>query len=161
MYQFTFWMDEVDEYEDIFVEESSAVTQGAVKHTKYRGNVQQQGTPQNAVNFNNLEEGVFDAHAAISILLMLARQNSWEIEKGSVVLTNTNTYPFNNSKVTVALSNSKENGDYVVLTDVAAFSGNVGEIVISDKLTNGFKIEHTGSASSVTVNYIVIGGILK
>ena len=82
MYQFTFWMDEVDEYEDIFVEESSAVTQGAVKHTKYRGNVQQQGTPQNAVNFNNLEEGVFDAHSAISILLMLARQNSWEIEKG-------------------------------------------------------------------------------
>lgn len=40
-------------------------------------------------------------------------------------------------------------------------NGNVGEIVVTDKLTNGFKLAFTGSASSVTVKYTVIGGYLK
>lgn len=159
MYQFTFWMDEVDEYEDIFVEESSSVTQGAVKHTKYRGTVQQQGTPQNAVNFNNLEMGVFDAHVALELLLNFARQNAWEIEHGSVALTNSYDYPFNNSKKTVALAHIS--GDYIVIPEVASFDGNVGEVLISDRLENGFKVEYTGSAKSATINYTVIGGILK
>jgi len=39
--------------------------------------------------------------------------------------------------------------------------GNPGEIVVSDKLVNGFKIAHTGSAPSVTIKYTVIGGVLK
>ena len=155
------WQDEVDEYEDVFIEESSSVVSGGVKHTKYRGTVQQQGTSQNAANFGKMDFGIFDAHTAVQILLMLARQNSWEVEVGSVSLTNSYAYPFNNSKKSVALANTKEDSNYVVLTEVTSFTGNVGEIVISDKLTNGFKIEHTGSATAVTVTYIVIGGILK
>ena len=160
-YEPIIWQDEADEYEDIFVEESSSVAPGAVKHTKYRGNVQQQGTPQNAANFNKMDFGILDAQTAVQLLLMLARQNSWEVEVGSVSLTNTYTYPFNNSKKSVALVNTKEDSNYVVLTEVTSFTGNVGEIVVSDKLTNGFKVEHTGSASAVTVKYMVIGGILK
>lgn len=160
-YEPIIWQDEADEYEDIFVEESSAVAPGAVKHTKYRGNVQQNGTPQNAANFNKMDLGILDAQTAVQLLLMLARQNSWEVEVGSVSLTNTYSYPFNNSKKSVALVNTKEDSNYVVLTEVTSFTGNVGEIVVSDKLTNGFKIEHTGSAKAVTVKYIVIGGILK
>lgn len=155
------WQDEADQYEDIFIEEPSSVAPGAVKHTKYRGNVAQEGTSQNAANFGKMDFGIFDAHTAVQILLMLARQNSWEVEVGSVSLTNTYTYPFNNSKKSVALAHTKEDSNYVVLTEVTSFSGNVGEIVVSDKLTNGFKVEHTGSASAVTVKYIVIGGILK
>jgi len=159
MYQFTFWMDEVDQYEDIFIEQSSSVAQGAVKHTKYRGTVQQQGTPQNAANFNKLEQGVFDAHAAIALLLNLARQNAWEIEHGEVTLTNSYAYPFNNSKQTVALSHISE--DYIVIPEVDTFDGNVGDVVVTDKLVNGFKIEFTGSAASAKIKYTVIGGILK
>ena len=159
MYNRTIWVDETDEFENRYTE--TVNSDGTITHTKVTGEVYVEGTPQSAVNFNNIEDAVVDAHVASSLLLMLARQNSWEIEKGSVELTNTSAYPFNNSKTTVALSNGKENGDYVVLTEVSAFSGNVGEIVVSDKLRNGFKVEYTGSASSVTVDYIVIGGILK
>ncbi len=159
MYEYTFWLDEVDEYEDIFVEESSAVTPGAVKHTKYRGTVQQAGTPMNAANFNHLENGVFDAHAALALLINFARQNAWEIEHGEVTLTNSYAYPFNNSKQTVAMAHISE--DYIVIPEVVEFNGNVGDIVVTDKLVNGFKIEFTGSASSAKIKYTVIGGILK
>ena len=159
MYQFTFWMDESDQYEDIFIEQTSSVAPGAVKHTKYRGTVQQQGTPQNAANFNKLEQGVFDAHAALALLVNFARQNAWEIEHGEVTLTNRYAYPFNNSKQTVALAHISE--DYIVIPEVAEFNGNVGDVVVTDKLINGFKLEFTGSASSAKIKYTVIGGILK
>lgn len=80
------------------------------------------------------------------------------VETGTTTLTNTQVYPYNNSKKTVALQTAQGNGDYIVDVEVTAFTGNVGEIVISSRMTNGFAIEHTGSASSVTVKYFVIGG---
>ena len=43
---------------------------------------------------------------------------------------------------------------------IAIGSGAVGEIVITDKQLNGFKIEHTGSAAKVSVKYIVEGGMV-
>ena len=159
MYQRTIWVDEVDEFEGVFKE--TDLGGGNVKHEAVPGQVYVQGTPQDAAHWNKMEQAILDAQSAVALVLMLARQNSWEVEIGTVTLTNTQAYPFNNSKKTVALTNTKENGNYVILTEVTSFTGNVGEIVTSDKLTNGFKISHTGSASSVTVKYIVIGGILK
>lgn len=80
------------------------------------------------------------------------------MEKGTVTLTNSKAFPFNNSIKSVNLVNERASTDYIVTTRVTAFTGNVGEIEISDKLVNGFKIAHTGSASSVTVGYMVTGG---
>lgn len=80
------------------------------------------------------------------------------VEIGQVTLTNSLTFPFNNSKKTVAIGNPRDNGYYHVVTDVVSAVGCVGEVVVSDRLTNGFKLEYTGSASSVTIKYIVIGG---
>ena len=159
MYSKTQWVDEVTEYEGIFTE--TDLGGGMIRHDPVTGQIYVQGTPQDAAHWNNMENGIFDAHTAVGLLLMLARQNSWEVEIGTKTLTNSAAYPFNNSEVTVALAHTKENGDYIILTDVTAFTGNVGEIVTSNKLNNGFKIKYTGSASSVTVKYIVIGGILK
>lgn len=82
------------------------------------------------------------------------------VETGTTTLTNTQEFPFNNSKKTVALQTAQANSDYLVVCEVDSASGNVGEIVISDKMTNGFAIEHTGSASSVVVDYFVIGGFV-
>ena len=49
--------------------------------------------------------------------------------------------------------------DYTVTAEVVEYSGGFpGEIVISAKLLNGFKIAHTGSAKSVTVKLYVKGG---
>lgn len=80
------------------------------------------------------------------------------MEKGTVTLTNSKEFPFNNSVRSVSLTKERASTDYIVTTEVKAFTGNVGEIEISDKLVNGFKISHAGSASSVTVEYMVTGG---
>lgn len=139
------------------------------------GTVMQQGTAQDQIHFNNLEVGVADSHIAVNLLLNAIRQMQWEtneikvdidnrqwtVERGTVTLTNSLKFPFNNSQQSVALANTKSNTDYIILTEVVSASGNVGEIEIADKLVNGFKIAYTGSAANVTINYIVIGGYLK
>ncbi len=128
------------------------------------GTVVQQGTSQNAEHFNHMEDGILDSHAALALLFNYARQNAWEIEHGSVTLTNSDKYPFNNSKRTVALATVRESSDYLVMYEVVGYeekAGCVGNIEITEKLINGFKMAFTGSTSAVTVNYVVIGGYMK
>lgn len=82
------------------------------------------------------------------------------VETGTVTLTNSQEYPFNDSKRTVALEVAQANAYYLVDTEIVSATGNPGEIIVSDRMTNGFAIGFTGSASSVTVKYIVIGGFV-
>ena len=83
-----------------------------------------------------------------------------DVITGTVTLTNDQPYPFNNSIQTVSIADTRDNMDYVIDWVVTASSGgNVGDILISDKLLNGFKIEFTGSATSVTIKYLVVGGM--
>lgn len=81
-------------------------------------------------------------------------------ETGTVTLTNSKTYPFNDSKVTVAITNTRQNLFYDVETEVIAYSGGLpGDIIVSDKQLNGFKLEFDGSAKSVTVAYKIKEGM--
>jgi len=81
-------------------------------------------------------------------------------ETGTVTLTNTKDYPFNDSKTTIAITNTRQNLFYDVEATVTAYSGGLpGDIVISDKQLNGFKIEFDGSAKSVTVAYKIKEGM--
>lgn len=82
------------------------------------------------------------------------------VETGTVTLTNSQEYPFNDSKRTVALEVAQANAYYLVDTEIVSATGNPGEIIVSDRMTNGFAMGFTGSASSVTVKYIVIGGFV-
>ena len=61
-YNRTFWMDHVTEFSDRFRETDNG--DGTISHEPVEGEVVQQGTPQNARNFNTLEEGTFSAKAA-------------------------------------------------------------------------------------------------
>jgi hypothetical protein len=81
-------------------------------------------------------------------------------EEGQTTLTNTQKYPFNNSVKSVALVKEQVNTKYTVTPEIVSAVGNPGEIVVSEKQVNGFKLAFTGSASSVVVKYIVIGGII-
>lgn len=158
MYPWTHWLDHVRDPDNIFhVEDLGG---GRVKITPV-GTVMQEGTPQDQNHWNNMEAGITDAHAALAFIFNYARQNAWEIERGTVTLTNTQDFPFNDSQKTVALKVNRETTDYVVLVDATAVSGNVGEVEVTNKLTNGFKLAYTGSASKATFNYVVIGGYLK
>lgn len=129
------------------------------------GAVIQQGTPVSAGNLLNLENGSFENRESVTALFQEVLQAQRDIkdnkaEVGTVTLTNTQEYPFNNSKNTVALveGRNKVNG-YEVSVDIVTADGPVGDIIVSDKLTNGFKIEYTGSAKNVTVKYFLRGGI--
>ena len=125
------------------------------------GTVIQQGTNMSAENFNHMEEGILEAQLAIAMVLNYARQNAWAVERRQVTLTNTLVFPFNDSQETIALDEVHDSTDYIVIPEVVSAIGNVGEIVVTNKLTNGFKLAYTGSASKAVINYIVIGGYMK
>lgn len=165
MYNRIIWVDETDEFENRYRE--TANPDGTITHTKETGEVYVEGTPQNAANFNNMEDGIEDAHIGADLIINGLRQLGWrteDLEKatvqetGTVNLTNTQEFPFNNSKVTVPLTNVRDNLNYIVVVVSKTGSGNIGEIEISERQVNGFKIEFTGSAPSATVVYAVIGG---
>jgi len=162
MYNKTNWIDHVTQYEDRFTETNNS--DGTVTHIPVEGVVMQQGTPQNAQNFNNMEYGIFGSNEMGNEAMRSLLHAKQTIKKliGAVVvttLTNTNSYPFNNSKKTIALSELRDTLNYTVDVEAAAVGGGaVGEIVITDKQLNGFKIEHTGSAKSVTIKCVVKGG---
>lgn len=170
MYDWTIWLDHVLNPANRYTVVQNGDGTWTITPT---GTVMQQGTPQDQIRFNNVEKGIVDAHAALALLMNFIRQRDWlhtdteanlsaELigEVGTITLNNSETYPFNNSMVTVSLAKPRTTQNYIVIVDVPAAVGNVGEIVITDKFINGFKIGFTGSASSVTVKYKVIGGYL-
>lgn len=117
----------------------------------------------NAYTDQELEEHKTDNIAYLNALAQEISQNKRHIENtmmeiGQVNLVNTLEYPFNNSKVTVNLKKPRNTLDYTVTVE---YSGvNIGDVIISDKQTNGFKIEYTGSAASASIKYYVKGGMI-
>lgn len=168
MYLPTKWLDHVTEFPNRRkITDNGDGTQEVVKA---QGEVIQQGTPQSATNFNNLETGVFDANIAMSLFMNFARQLGWRTdaletatvqEVGTVSLTNSQQFPFNSSKKSVALANRRDNLNYIVVIVAVTGTGNIGEVEVTDRLVNGFKLNYTGSAPSAAVTYAVIGGYDK
>lgn len=171
MYTMTDWKDHVTQYPNrrIMTDNSD----GTVTLNKAQGTILQQGTPQSAKNFNNMESGVFDAYVSSAILLQYFLQferESKENDKNhaaeflnevqTVTLTNTQRWPFNNSQKTIDLQKPRKTMNYDVVCEVDTAQGNVGDIAISDKQLNGFKIAFDGSAASITVTLRIKGGML-
>lgn len=173
MYKQTEWKDHVTQYPN-----RRKITDngdGTQTVEKAQGEIIQQGTAQSATNFNNGENGIQDATIAAQILgfgnLHQQRQNEAhqaetdaEIlgETKTVTLTNTAAYPFNSTvdtPVTVALATTRKNLYYTVEATVAAHSGEVGDIHITDKALNGFKVSFDGSGKSVTLTLRIKGGM--
>lgn len=156
MYNRTFWVDHV-------VDQTGAVIQ--------------QGTLQDQAHFNNAEVGITDANVAAAVLvegyLQLRRvqeandaQEFAEIlgETHTVTLTNNKAYPFNSavsSPTTVALTKNRKNLFYSVEAKATKVSGGLlGDIHITDKALNGFKVSFDGSAKSVTLELKIKGGMV-
>jgi hypothetical protein len=143
MYQREYWQDRV---------------------TDKNGNVIQKGTSLNQVHFNNMETGIDDVSAATQILMFKDIQNDYE-QKGevhtlSLGMNSGLSWPFNNKETTVALSILRENTNYSVDIDVLEYSGGrLGNIRVSDRALNGFKLIHDGSATTVRVRVKISGGM--
>ena len=109
-----------------------------------------------------------DGDLASKLIINVLRQHMWQnedaaliCEEGTKTLTNTKRFPFNDSKASVSLAKTQKNTKYVIIAEPSTVAGNIGDINVSDRLTNGFKLAFTGSAKSVTVKYYVIGGFIK
>lgn len=156
------FLDHVVEYPGRFQE--TDLGDNMIQHDPAPGEIVQEGTPLNAANMNLLDTAALQAIMMGSLNTSLLRQLSDKVEAQAgeqieVTLTNTQQYPFNNSNVAVQLGTNRNKKNYTVLVEVLdSEGGGVGEIIISNKLLNGFQIAYTGAASSVTVNCIVQGG---
>ena len=141
MYRNTHWIDEVKDQE---TEE-----------------VIQEGTPQSAGNFNNMEGGISDAHLAAALLIIQSGLTADQVatEEKTVTLSNSQSYPFNNSTQTIALSTVRNFTDYTVEAEITDHDGNVGDVKIFDRMLNGFKVAYDGSAKSATIKLRIKGGM--
>ncbi len=141
MYRNTHWIDEVKDQE---TEE-----------------VIQEGTPQSAGHFNNMEGGISDAHLAAALLIIQGGLTAAqvEVEEKTVTLSNSQSYPFNNSTQTIALSRVRNFTDYTVEAEITDHDGNVGDVRIFDRMLNGFKVAYDGSAKSATIKLRIKGGM--
>lgn len=171
VYSKTMWLDHVTDKPGLYVITDNKNGTWTITPA---GKVMQQGTPQDQAHFNNVENGVWDLYAAFGMLLNTVRQqgwkldeevatidNTWQIVSGTVALTNARTYPCNNSKKSVSLGKNMGSTNYLVMTEVVSSNGCVGDVEVSEKLVNGFKLAYTGSAKSASIKYIAIGGTLK
>ena len=162
MYQKNLWQDHVVEYPNRFKETN--LGNGMVEEVPAPGEIIQQGTPQSARNFNNMEEGIFNANELTDYLMIQTLQNVRRIEtvrgeSSTVKMTNNQAYPFNSSGSTIALATPRDTTDYFVMVEVLdEAGGSAGNVTVYNKLTNGFKIKFDGSAKEVTVRYNVTGG---
>ena len=128
MYNATYWLDRVVD------EETEEVIQ--------------EGTDQSAGHFNNMEEGISDAHLATAILLISASLSADQVatEEQTITLENSESFPFNNSVETVE-------------AEVLEHDGNVGDVKIFSRLLNGFKVAYDGSAKTATIKLRIKGGM--
>lgn len=145
MYDKTNWLDEVRDQD---------------------GNILQKGTPLSARNMNNIENGILEANLIGSMLSQYNMQQKrvladLEGEIGTITLTNSEIFPFNNSIKTIALLKPRDTVDYRVTVEVLSADGTVGEIRITDKQLNGFKLSYTGSAKNATIKYYIQGGMYQ
>ncbi|MDE6901521.1 MAG: hypothetical protein K2P22_02105 [Lachnospiraceae bacterium] len=141
MYRNTHWIDEVKDQE---TEE-----------------VIQEGTPQSAGHFNNMEGGISDAHLAAALLIIQGGLTAAqvEVEEKTVTLSNSQSYPFNNSTQTIALKTVRNFTDYTVEAEITDHDGNVGDVKIFDRMLNGFKVAYDGSAKKATIKLRIKGGM--
>ena len=156
------WKDQVCEFPNRF---KHNVDGDKVTLEKDPGTIKQQGTPQNATNFNRMDLAALEAMLMSAEAMRMLLRQSEELKGivGEVIeatLTNSQVYPHNNSTKTLQIVTPRNTKDYTITVEVVSVTGGaVGDFEISDKLLNGFKIKYTGSASSVAVRCYVRGGI--
>ena len=156
------WKDQVCEFPNRF---KHNVDGDKVTLEKDPGTIKQQGTPQNATNFNRMDLAALEAMlmSAEAMTMLLRQSAALKGIVGEVIeatLTNNQVYPHNNSIKTLQIVTPRNTKDYTITVEVVSVTGGaVGDFEISDKLLNGFKIKYTGSASSVVVRCYVRGGI--
>lgn len=175
MYNFKNWVDRVTQFVNRFKETNNS--DGSITHERVDGEVLKSGTAQSAANFNNMEGGILENSLILAEATRVLKEHGRDIdamtgEMHVIYLHNTAKYPANNSKTTIALKQPRNNTDYIIAARVVSAvmpngvaidgdpAGTAGNIVITDKLLNGFKVQYTGVAKEVTLEVEIQGGMI-
>lgn len=175
MYSVRKWVDRVTQFVNRFKETNNS--DGSVTHERVDGEVLAVGTAQSAENFNHMEEGILEGSLLLAEHTRVMNEHCRDIEAMTgemhlIYLYNSAKYPANNSKKTIALKQQRNNTDYTVNVRVVSAvmpngvaldgdpAGTAGNIIVTDKLLNGFKIAYTGNAKEVTLEVEVQGGMI-
>lgn len=175
MYNFKSWVDRVTQFVNRFKETNNS--DGSITHERVDGEVLKTGTAQSAANFNNMEGGILENSLLLAEATRVLKEHGRDIEAMTgemhvIYLYNTAKYPANNSKKTIALKQPRNNTDYIIAARVVSAvmpngvvidgdpAGTAGNIVVTDKLLNGFKVQYTGNAKEVTLEVEVQGGMI-
>ena len=91
---------------------------------------------------------------------LTALEKETAVEVKDVTLTaGSDPWPYCVKDTAVGLSTTRKNTAYDVDVYVKSYSGGrLGDITVKDKLANGFKLHHDGSAKTVVVTIKVSGG---
>ncbi len=159
MYDLTNWQDRVVEFEDRYKEIKNE--DGTITHEAVAGEVLQEGTPQSATNFNNIEKGVFENRV---IELLNAQMNSLasaENLENALNKVEGATVTSSSKTITVAFNKSKNNTNYEIVPTISNIVGlDKYYVAISSKQANGFIAVVYGTYTSIKVDFLVKGGIL-
>lgn len=121
----------------------------------------QEGTDMNAANFNNLEAGTMEA-AALSAMVAAHRRycNDMALNAETIVVEATLTGSGTNHSVALPAAKTRNKTTYNVMAEVkSATGGSAGDIIPVTKQANGFTVKYNGAASSITVRFLVSGGM--
>lgn len=130
------------------------------------GNILRKGTPLDQDHFNNLEKGVSCLFTTVQTMLFKQNQDEHgraaEVKQVTLAMHAGAHWPFNNKETTVGLKMLRETTNYAVDVSVEEYSGGlIGNIRVTDKAKNGFKLVHDGSATNVKVTVRVTGGMME
>lgn len=92
---------------------------------------------------------------------LTALESETAAEVKEVILTaNSNPWPFCNDDKNVILTTVRKNTNYTVDVYVKSVAGGrLGDITVSGKGTNSFKVRHDGSAKTVVLTLKITGGM--
>jgi len=78
-------------------------------------------------------------------------------EHHRITLQNQQTYPFNDSAAIIALDRIHGTNDYFINVQVLeAVGGGAGQVLVTQKMRNGFQIAFTGAACKVTLDIWIL-----
>lgn len=140
MYEPTFWRDHVTEFNDRFREQNNA--DGTITHVPIEGEIIQEGTPQNAANFNNIEMGIFAANEIAAELTRVALLSG--ISTGGASGISKSVEMSSNPTPAVGVKTH-----YYVIADVPGYAPHG---FVPEGVENGYVANENGEVTRASVN---------
>lgn len=121
----------------------------------------QDGTPLDARNMNNLERGVFVANVTNAVLAQRERLLNDRLADTETTVVGTMLTGPEPVLVQVPAGRERNRTNYSVVARVVAATGGIaGDIIVSERTRDSFKVRYTGDAANVSVGLYLRGGLL-